>query len=128
MDKERMELVEKLDAKPMSCLEIMQLCYGPSEHNKMYDYIHNAKHYKFFQAPPSLDNRYITEDLAFLIVPAVNYLCKRTGVDATVLKAMITCTEVLTGKKIEPARHLKMVLREGESVADMNRRLQKWTE
>ena len=126
IDRERVELLQKLGANPETCLEIMHNNYGKTDDTNIKDFVQKTPIYATIKSPPGLDNRYLTEDLSYLLVPAVLYLCPRVGVEATATKALITCAEVLTGGNIAPARHLKMVVREGEGVEDLKRRLQKW--
>ena len=126
VDREKVMLGKKIDLKLMNCVQCLKFFYGDTNDKTIHQFVSRAKHYKFFKAPPSLENRYVTEDLAYLIVPTVRYIFKRAGIESPAMNAMIKCAEILTGKKIRPERHFTVILKDGETVEDMNRRLQFW--
>jgi len=127
VDEERVMVCKKMGNK--ECLDALnndKFWYGQTDDKDMYEYNQNAPHFKFFQAPPSLDNRYVTEDLGYSFLPIIRYLAPACGVECKVMNAIVTCAEALLGRKLQCARNFKFIQKEGEDLQQMMKRLDSW--
>jgi opine dehydrogenase len=128
IDRERVEIAKSLGYQARTVGQIFGEWYGDeyaANSDNVYLQTHTGRYHGYFRAPPGMDNRYISEDICFVLLPLLNF-AKTYGIKTPVTDAMILLAEVLSGKKLSELRNFHHVVREGESKEKMNERLQKW--
>lgn len=97
MEEERIKLGECLGIKLKSELEMMNLLYGTHEET-VYDF--NKKsvtHGKIHSAPDSSTDRYITEDIPYLLVPMYEF-AKLMDLDLPIIESVIRLASAYNSK------------------------------
>lgn len=122
VDEERMAVAKALGIETKKFIDIDKGWYGDTGKDKTYEHIHFGAFHGFFPAPPTLDNRYINEDMCYVLIPIAN-LARRYQIPTPVTDAMVLLAEVMTGKKLQAKRDFGHVVKEGESVEQMQKRL-----
>ena len=87
MDRERLTVAAALGIRAQSALEWLQMAYNATG-NDLHEAIHNQPGYYGIQAPPTLNHRYIFEDIPMSLVPLAA-LGQRFGVSVRAMDAMI---------------------------------------
>jgi opine dehydrogenase len=70
IDGERMNVAKTLRLNTRPFIEIDKSWYGETGKSTTYEHIHYGAFHGFFPAPPSLDNRYLNEDVCYV------YICR----------------------------------------------------
>ena len=96
VDKEKIAIGTKLSVKIPSIKTQIELFYGAKGEN-LYETLLNCYAYQVQGAPTSLEDRYVTEDVPFGLVPFA-LLGEQIGVSVDNLKAMATIGCAVTGK------------------------------
>jgi len=96
VDQEKIAIGSKLSIKIPSMKTQIELHYGVKGEN-LYETISNCYAYQVQGAPTSLEDRYVTEDVPFGLVPLA-LLGEQLGVSVDNLKAMATIGCAVTGK------------------------------
>jgi len=96
LDKERMRVASTLGVPSKSALQWISDVYGVQE-STLYGSLQANTVYQGIQAPPSLDTRYIKEDVPMSLVP-LSELGKLAGVETPAMDAVITLANTLHGK------------------------------
>ena len=96
VDMEKVTMGEKLGIKVPSIKTQIELFYGAKGEN-LYETLLNCYAYQVQGAPTSLEDRYVTEDVPFGLVPFA-LLGEQIGVSVDNIKAMATIGCVVTGK------------------------------
>jgi len=96
VDMEKIAMGEKLGIKIPSIKTQIELFYGAKGEN-LYETLLNCYAYQVQGAPTSLEDRYVTEDVPFGLVPFA-LLGEQIGVSVDNLKAMATIGCAVTGK------------------------------
>jgi len=96
VDMEKVAMGEKLGIKVPSIKTQIEAFYGAKGSN-LYETLLNCYAYQVQGAPTSLEDRYVTEDVPFGLVPFA-LLGKQIGVSVDNLKAMATIGCAVTGK------------------------------
>ena len=108
MDDERLNVAEKMGYPVESVTEWMKRTYNVGGNN-LYECIKNNDAYKEIDAPPSLESRYILEDVPNGLVP-IEYIGKKLKFRHRILQISLTwqmqCTKRILGRVEEPF-HLK---------------------
>lgn len=125
IDQERMAVAKALGLQTANFITIDKGWYGDTGKDNTYEHIHFGAFHGFFPAPASLNNRYIDEDMCYVLIPIAN-LAKRYNIPTPAISAEVLLAEVLTGKKLEAKRGFDHVVKDGESVQQMHQRLQSW--
>lgn len=126
IDNERMEIAAALGLKTENFMTIDKGWYGDTGKDNTYEHIHFGAFHGFFPGPPNLANRYIAEDMCFILVPIVRLLAGRYNIPTPMCDAMFLMCETLTGQKLVCKRDFEHVVKEGENVEQMHQRLAKW--
>jgi len=96
-DKERIEIGKKLGVKMYFYLELMEEYYG-IKYKSIYDFFKNSKeHNAKPMCPPKLTHRYITQDVAGLLVAWVN-LGKASGTKTPYMQNLVNISSMLNNK------------------------------
>ncbi|HOJ89227.1 MAG TPA: NAD/NADP octopine/nopaline dehydrogenase family protein [Pseudothermotoga sp.] len=126
IDRERCEVAKKFGIEPMTAVQWLAYAYDVRGSN-LYDAIHNNEGYRGIQAPTSLENRYILEDVPTSLVP-ISAFGQLAGVRTPVIDSIIQLSSLimeidffkegrnfeklhLQGKTIEQIKH---IMEEGE--------------
>lgn len=96
LDGERMKVAETLGIFSKSTVKWLKDVYGV-EGADLYKAIQANSVYRGIQAPPSLDTRYITEDVPMSLVPLTE-LARLAGVETPAMDAVITLATLLHGR------------------------------
>ncbi len=87
LDRERVTVASALGIRARTALEWLQMAYHATG-NDLYEAIHNQPGYYGIQAPPTLNHRYITEDVPMSLVP-IAALGERYGVSVRGMESII---------------------------------------
>ena len=119
VDMERVAIGEKFGLKLNSLKKSLELFYE-AKGDTLYDTIYNCYAYQTQNAPLSLEERYIIEDVPFGLVPYV-FLGEQFGVPVNNIKAMATIGCTVAGKDFwrEGMSMEKMGLK-GMSIKEIN--------
>lgn len=96
IDNERLEIGKKLGLKLNSLQKILGIFYG-AQGEDLYETVSNCYAYQVQGAPLSLNDRYVTEDVPFGLVP-YTLLGEQIGVPVNTLRAMATIGCSVTGR------------------------------
>jgi len=94
MDEERLAIGRKLSLKLMPTIDQLKMYYGDNDSKTYYEYINSPESPYKELIGDNVRSRYITEDVPYLLVPAVQ-LAKRTGVSAPLCKTCINLSSLL---------------------------------
>lgn len=112
MDKERMEIADKLNIDTMSAKDWLYETYG-SKGDTLYDAVQNNPAYKGLKSPKGLNIRYIYEDVPCSLVP-MSSLAKQLDIETPAIDSIIVLSEIITGKNFwEEGRTVKKLGLEG---------------
>jgi opine dehydrogenase len=125
VDRERMDIASALKLHTRPFIEIDKGWYGETNKFTTYEHIHYGAFHGFFPAPPNLDNRYINEDMCYILLP-ICQLARRYNISTPVTDAMVLLAEVMTDKKLLPQRGFDIIFKDGESIDQMHERLNNW--
>jgi opine dehydrogenase len=132
VDRERLEIVERLGLKPLRFIDIFYQAGLTSEEARasrsIYRAIHESEPNRTIKSPATLDHRYIKEDVGYGLVPMAE-IAKLLGVETPVIDALIRLASVISrtdyrkeGLTLEKmglasvaAEHLPTVLHDGFS-------------
>jgi opine dehydrogenase len=87
LDRERVTVAAALGIRARTALEWLQMAYN-AHGDDLYTAIHNQPGYKGIMAPPSINHRYIDEDVPMSLVPIVS-LGQRYGVSTSGIDSII---------------------------------------
>jgi opine dehydrogenase len=87
LDRERVTVASALGIRARTAMEWLRLAYDTTG-NDLLEAIHNQSGYYGIQAPPTLNHRYITEDVPMSLVPIAS-LGKRFGVSVRGIESII---------------------------------------
>lgn len=87
LDRERVTVASALGLRARTAVEWLQMAYNATGEN-LYEAIHNQPGYHGIQAPPTLNHRYITEDVPMSLVP-IAALGQRYGVSVRGMDSII---------------------------------------
>jgi opine dehydrogenase len=87
LDRERVTVASALGIRARTALEWLQMAYHATG-DDLYEAIHNQPGYYGIQAPPTLNHRYITEDVPMSLVP-IAALGERYGVSVRGMESII---------------------------------------
>jgi len=100
VDRERLEIVRMLGLEPLRFVDIFHRAGLTSEDARasgsIYRAINESEPNKTIKSPPSLDHRYIKEDVGYGLVPMAE-IGKLLGVKTPVLDALITLASTALG-------------------------------
>lgn len=94
VDYERIAIAKALGIKVLSAKTWLYQAYG-SIGEDLYSTIHNTPSYKGIQAPITLDNRYIYEDIPTGLVPLTS-LGQLTGVNTPTMNTLINLASIIS--------------------------------
>jgi opine dehydrogenase len=101
IDRERLEIVQRLGLKPMRFVDIFHQAGLTSEEARAsgsaYRAIHESEPNRTIKSPPKLDHRYLNEDIGYGLVPMAA-IGKMMGVKTPVIDALITLAAVINGQ------------------------------
>lgn len=87
LDRERVTVASSLGIRAQTALEWLEMAYNVTG-SHLYEAIHNNQGYYGIKAPPTLEHRYIFEDVPMSLVPIAE-LGKHTGVSVRAMDAII---------------------------------------
>jgi opine dehydrogenase len=99
VDKERLNIVERLGLKPLSFVDIFHQAGLTSDEARasgsVYRAIHESEPNRTIKSPGTLDHRYIKEDVGYGLVPMAE-IGRVVGVETPVIDALITLASVIS--------------------------------
>jgi opine dehydrogenase len=99
VDRERLQIVERLGLNPLRFVDIFHQAGLTSDEARasgsVYRAIHESEPNRAIKSPPTLDHRYIKEDVGFGLVPMAE-LGRLMGVRTPVMDALITLASVIS--------------------------------
>jgi opine dehydrogenase len=93
LDRERVTVASSIGIRARTALEWLKLAYDASGENS-YETIHNQPGYYGIKAPPTLNHRYLFEDVPMSLVPIAS-LGKRYGVSVLAMDSMIRLASII---------------------------------
>ena len=100
VDSERLEIVRLLGLKPLRFVDIFHQAglttAAARDSGSAYEAIHNSEANFTIKSPPTLDHRYIREDVGYGLVPMAE-IGKLLGVKTPVMDALITLASTALG-------------------------------
>jgi opine dehydrogenase len=98
LDLERLEFGKQIHLENLpSFMEIYRTWYG-DQFNSIYEAVHD-KYHAFFLAPETLNNRYFTEDIPYLMMPILHY-AKTHDINLPIMSSIVTLVQgLLNGEK-----------------------------
>jgi opine dehydrogenase len=95
IDAERCEVARKFGIEPMTAIQWLAYAYDVKGTN-LYDAIHNNEGYRGIQAPTSLENRYILEDVPTSLVP-ISAFGKLAKVKTPIIDSIVQLASLMVG-------------------------------
>jgi opine dehydrogenase len=100
VDAERLEIVQRLGLKPLRFVDIFHQAglttAEARDSGSAYQAIHNSEANYTIKSPPSLDHRYLREDVGYGLVP-MREIGRLLGVKTAVMDALITLASTALG-------------------------------
>jgi len=93
LDRERVTVASALGIRARTSLEWLKLAYDTTGEN-LHEAIHNQPGYYGIKAPPTLNHRYLFEDVPMSLVPIAS-LGKRYGVSVRGMESMIQVASII---------------------------------
>ena len=93
LDRERVTVASSLGIRARTALEWLQLAYNATG-DGLYETIHNQPGYYGIKAPPTLNHRYLFEDVPMSLVPIAS-LGKRYGVSVRGMESIIQIASII---------------------------------
>ena len=87
LDRERVTVASSLGIRARTALEWLVMAYNATG-TDLYEAIHNQPGYYGIQAPPTLNHRYITEDVPMSLVPIAS-MAQQYGVSVRGMESII---------------------------------------
>lgn len=123
MDRERVNVAEKLGVKVESLVEWFKSAYGV-EGTTIYDCIQKNNFYRGIDAPLTLEHRYLDEDVPNGLVP-IEFLGKQYGIDVSTITQIIDLAILVRGVDFrESGRRFSILKRNGQfQMLDSNNKI-----
>jgi len=93
LDRERVTVASSLGIRARTALEWLKLAYD-TDGEDLHEAIHNQPGYYGIKAPPTLNHRYLFEDVPMSLVPIAS-LGKRYGVSVRAMESMIQIASII---------------------------------
>ncbi|OQY85812.1 MAG: NADP transhydrogenase subunit alpha, partial [Anaerolineae bacterium UTCFX3] len=93
LDRERVTVASALGIRARTALEWLRLAYA-AEGEDLYEAIHNQPGYYGIKAPPTLQHRYLFEDIPMSLVPIAS-IGKRYGVAVGAMESVIKIGSII---------------------------------
>ncbi|WP_041083699.1 NAD/NADP-dependent octopine/nopaline dehydrogenase family protein [Thermotoga profunda] len=120
IDDERCQVARKFGIEPMTAVQWLSYAYDVRGSN-LYDAIHNNEGYRGIQAPTSLENRYILEDVPTSLVP-ISAFAKVVNVKTPIIDSIIQLASLMMGTDFfKEGRNFERLHLEGKSVEQIKR-------
>lgn len=120
IDDERCQVARKFGIEPMTAVQWLGYAYDVRGSN-LHDAIHNNEGYRGIQAPTSLENRYILEDVPTSLVP-ISAFAKVVNVKTPIIDSIIQLASLMMGIDFfKEGRNFERLHLEGKSVEQIKR-------
>ncbi len=120
IDEERCKVARKFGIEPMTAVQWISYAYDVKGKN-LYDAIHKNEGYRGIQAPTSLENRYIMEDVPMSLVP-ISAFGKFVGVKTPVIDSIVRIASIMTGIDfVKEGRNFDRLKLKGKSLEEVKR-------
>ncbi|MBO8160849.1 MAG: NAD/NADP octopine/nopaline dehydrogenase family protein [Thermosipho sp. (in: Bacteria)] len=96
IDHERCVVARTMGIEPMSAVEWLNYAYDV-QGNNLFDAIHNNSGYQGIIAPPSLQNRYIFEDVPMSLVP-ISSMAKKLGIETPAIDSIVYLSSIMMNR------------------------------
>ncbi|SHH33076.1 NAD/NADP-dependent octopine/nopaline dehydrogenase family protein [Thermosipho atlanticus] len=96
IDQERCLVARTMGIEPMSAVEWLNYAYDV-QGNNLFDAIHNNSGYQGIIAPPSLQNRYIFEDVPMSLVP-ISSMAKKLGIETPAIDSIVYLASIMMNR------------------------------
>ncbi|HEY61894.1 MAG TPA: NAD(P)-binding domain-containing protein [Anaerolineae bacterium] len=93
LDRERVTVASAIGVRATTAIDWLRMAYNTKGEN-LYEAIHNQQGYRGIPAPPTLQHRYITEDVPMSLVPIAT-LGKRYGVSVRCMDSIIRLASII---------------------------------
>jgi len=96
VDRERCDVMGRFGIEPLTALRWLQYAYDVVGSN-LYEAIHNNSGYQGIMAPPSIQNRYILEDVPMSLVPIASF-GRELGIKTPTINSVIQLANIMMGR------------------------------
>lgn len=118
IDEERCNVMRIFGVEPLTSINWLKYAYDVTGKN-LYEAIHNNSGYQGITAPPSIENRYITEDVPMSLVP-ISSFGKEFGINTPIIDATILYANVMMGQDyFKIGRSVESLGLKGKSVEEI---------
>lgn len=120
LDRERVTIAAALGVRARTAIEWLEQAYNV-EGSSLYEAIHNNTGYEGIKAPPTLEHRYIFEDVPMSLVP-IAALGRRYGVSTRAIDAIVNLASMIHSTDYwRRGRTLEKLGIDGMSVSELRR-------
>jgi len=120
IDKERCAVARKFGIEPMTAVQWLSYAYDVKGKD-LYDAIHNNEGYRGIQAPTSLENRYILEDVPTSLVP-ISAFGKLVKVKTPTIDAIVKLASIMMGVDFfKEGRNFERLHLKGKTLEEVKR-------
>lgn len=120
IDEERCTVARKFGIEPMTAVQWLSYAYDVKGRD-LYEAIHNNEGYRGIQAPTSLENRYILEDVPTSLVP-ISAFGRLVNVETPTIDSIVRLASIMMGIDFfKEGRNFERLHLEGKSVDEVKR-------
>ncbi|RKX42212.1 MAG: NADP transhydrogenase subunit alpha [Thermotogae bacterium] len=120
IDEERCNVARSFGMEPMTSVQWLRYAYDVRG-TGLYDAIHNNEGYRGIQAPPSLENRYLMEDVPMSLVP-ISSFGKVAGIQTRTIDSVVHIASLMMNIDFfENGRTLKKLGLENKSTEEIKK-------
>lgn len=107
MDKERQRIGKSLGFTLESFSSFYRRYYGDTSGKSLFNFFQEATFLHFVKAPTDLEGRFISEDLEYALIPIIEFLARKRGIDTSISDAIIESASCMVGTKLKAMRQIQ---------------------
>ncbi|WP_041077276.1 NAD/NADP-dependent octopine/nopaline dehydrogenase family protein [Thermotoga caldifontis] len=120
IDEERCTVARRFGIEPMTAVQWLSYAYDVKGRD-LYEAIHNNEGYRGIQAPTSLENRYILEDVPTSLVP-ISAFGRLVNVETPTIDSIVRLASIMMGIDFfKEGRNFERLHLDGKSVDEVKR-------
>lgn len=104
MDKEIRHLGKSLGFTLESFSSFYKRYYADKSDKSLFSFFQEASFLHFVKAPTDMEGRFISEDLEYVLIPIIEFLARKRGLNTPISDAIIESANCMVGKKLMPMR------------------------
>lgn len=120
IDEERCTVARRFGIEPMTAVQWLSYAYDVKGRD-LYEAIHNNEGYRGIQAPTSLENRYILEDVPTSLVP-ISAFGRLVNVETPTIDSIVRLASIMMGIDFfKEGRNFERLHLEGKNIEEVKR-------